>query len=160
MLRRLADVEDLRVSRIDLWWSDAFSRENLANSGFPEACAILAEAGERDPGSIALHDASGFGADACRRLYREQLMLTAVTWDYRLGNLFGSRGDPGAGAGRTVPALVVRLYAGDDVVALAAPHEQWTRQPGNRTSYELHTIRDTLGMLSRDDQKRFFGRFL
>jgi hypothetical protein len=133
MFDRLKEVPSLRVSRLDLWWSEEFAPDNPFNAGARQAHALLSGASCRVPEAVVVHDTYNYGFSDCEDLYRKELMLAAVAWDYRLGNIFGSRRYPGFNAGKRVPAVVVRFIG--DVAPLAAPHEQWQRRQGEGTSH-------------------------
>lgn len=77
MFHSLSLVPTLEVRRLDLWWS-AEHYECREDSGIAQARDLLRLAANRFSESISVHDASEFESEDSTRLYRDELMVTAV----------------------------------------------------------------------------------
>lgn len=156
-LRRAESVADLRVVRMDLWYSPHQTQPWPTNAGFEEARTLVARAAQTHPAELALNE-SERSIDEAMGLYAEHVKPTASpmtqgSWDYRVSGLFGSNQYHGSWTGREVPLLVITFA--EVAIPFVAPYEE-RRRDGSATR-TLHTILDVLRALNPDDQEHLFG---
>ena len=160
-LRRAESMADLRVVRMDLWYSPNQTQPWPSNAGFEDARKLVARAAHTHPAELALNE-SERSIDAAMALYEEHVKPTASpmtqgSWDYRVSGLFGSNQYHGSWTGREVPLLVITFA--EVATPFVAPYEE--RRRDGSAARPLHTILDVLRALNPDDQERFFaGRLL
>ncbi len=156
--RTVGELGDLRVARLDLWWSPQYDKDYFGAADFQEALQFLTSASTRLPEVVVLHDVTHFDDREIVNLYLGEIAATAVAWNYAVSNLFGTHKFKGCATGIGVPALVIHFV--EDATPLVAPHEEWTKRKGVRTVYELHSILTVLKMLNKNEQIRLFGSTL